>query len=30
MNPKPKSVFWIVQDNLVTKAVQEHQRAIRR
>ncbi len=23
-NPKPKSVFWIVQDNLVTKAVQEH------
>src|SRR5438309_1716922 len=24
MNPKPKSVFWIVQDNLVTKAVQEH------
>ena len=21
MNPKPKSVFWIVQDNLVTKAV---------
>ena len=23
MNPKPKSVFWIVQDNLVTKAVHE-------
>src|SRR5262245_64559478 len=23
MNPKPKSVFWIGQDNLVTKAVQE-------
>jgi branched-chain amino acid transport system substrate-binding protein len=22
-NPKPKSVFWIVQDNLVTKAVHE-------
>jgi ABC-type branched-subunit amino acid transport system substrate-binding protein len=24
MNPKPKSVFWIVQDNLVTKAVHEN------
>jgi ABC-type branched-subunit amino acid transport system substrate-binding protein len=23
MNPKPKSIFWIVQDNLVTKAVHE-------
>ena len=23
VNPKPKSVFWIVQDNLVTKAVHE-------
>ena len=23
MNPKPKSIFWIVQDNLVAKAVQE-------
>lgn len=23
MNPRPKSVFWIVQDNLVTKAVHE-------
>jgi branched-chain amino acid transport system substrate-binding protein len=23
LNPKPASVFWIVQDNLVTKAVQE-------
>jgi branched-chain amino acid transport system substrate-binding protein len=23
MDPKPKSVFWIVQDNLVTKAVHE-------
>ena len=23
MNPQPKSVFWIVQDNLVTKAVHE-------
>jgi branched-chain amino acid transport system substrate-binding protein len=23
VNPKPKSIFWIVQDNLVTKAVQE-------
>ena len=23
MNPKPKSMFWIVQDNLVTKAVHE-------
>jgi len=21
MNPKPKSIFWVVQDNLVTKAV---------
>ena len=28
MNPKPKSVFWIVQDNLVTKAVQETNVAI--
>ena len=28
MNPKPKSVFWIVQDNLVTKAVHETQHAI--
>jgi ABC-type branched-subunit amino acid transport system substrate-binding protein len=24
MNPKPKSIFWIVQDNLVTKAVHEN------
>src|SRR5262252_1692105 len=23
LNPKPASVFWIIQDNLVTKAVQE-------
>ncbi len=23
MNPKPNSIFWIVQDNLVTKAVHE-------
>jgi ABC-type branched-subunit amino acid transport system substrate-binding protein len=23
LNPKPASIFWIVQDNLVTKAVQE-------
>ena len=23
LNPKPKSIFWIVQDNLVTKAVHE-------
>jgi branched-chain amino acid transport system substrate-binding protein len=23
MNPEPKSIFWIVQDNLVTKAVHE-------
>jgi ABC-type branched-subunit amino acid transport system substrate-binding protein len=23
MNPKPSSIFWIVQDNLVTKAVHE-------
>jgi branched-chain amino acid transport system substrate-binding protein len=24
MDPKPKSIFWIVQDNLVTKAVHEN------